>query len=227
MTLRQYYKYLLHERWGGEGKLMCNNIMQGQKLMMEFVVMAFLREQNQKLRWIKDNQKQIRAETYNILRENVQSEGETGYEHGKRVILPTPYYGNVRWYRKKILESLAIVCKKGNPHLFITMTCNPNHPQILRALPHGFMPGDRPDIVLRVFYQQVHQLLYMLYEKKIPGWEGIKGIIKVIEFQKRGLPHVHVLAILDRTSSMVEDEIDKYAKAEIPDKEVNKMDWKM
>ena len=226
MTLRQYYKYLLHERWGGEGKLMCNNIMQGQKLMMEFVVMAFLREQNQKLRWIKDNQKQIRAETYNILRENVQSEGETGYEHGKRVILPASYYGSVRWYRKKNLESLAIVRKKGNPHLFITMTCNPNHPQILRALPHGFMPGDRPDIVLRVFYQQVHQLLYMLYEKKIPGWEGIKGIIKVIEFQKRGLPHVHVLAILDRTSSMVEDEIDKYAKAEIPDKEVNKMDWK-
>ena len=103
MTLRQYYKYLLHERWGGEGKLMCNNIMQGQKLMMEFVVMAFLREQNQKLRWIKDNQKQIRAETYNILRENVQSEGETGYEHGKRVILPASYYGSVRWYRKKSL----------------------------------------------------------------------------------------------------------------------------
>ena len=90
---------------------------------------------------------------------------EMGYEHGKRVILPASYYGSVRWYRKKNLESLAIVRKKGNPHLFITMTCNPNHPQILRALPHGFMPGDRPDIVLRVFYQQVHQLLYMLFEK--------------------------------------------------------------
>ena len=128
--------------------------------------------------------------------------------------------------RKKNLESLAIVRKKGNPHLVITMTCNPNHPQILRDLPHGSMPGNCPDIVLRVFYQQVHQLLYMLYEKKIPGWEGIKGIINVIEFQKRGLPHVHVLAILDRTSSMVEDKIDKYAKAEIPDKEVNTVDWK-
>ena len=86
----------------------------------------------------------------------------------------------MRWYRKKNLEPLAIVRKKGNPHLFITMTCNPNHPQILRALPHGFMPGDCPDIVLRVFYRQVHQLLYVLYEKKIPGREGIKGIIKVI-----------------------------------------------
>ena len=106
MTLRQYYKYLLHERWGGEGKLMCNNIMQGQKLMMEFVVMAFLREQNQKLRWIKDNQKQIRAETYNILRENVQSEGETGYEHGKRVILPASYYVSLFFLIFKSFEKI-------------------------------------------------------------------------------------------------------------------------
>ena len=121
---------------------------------------------------------------------------------------------------------MAIARKKGNPHLFITMTCNPNHPQILRALPHGASPADRPDIVLRVFYQQVHQLLFMLMAKKIPGWEGIKGIIKVIEFQKRGLPHVHILAILDRVGSMTEDEIDKYAKAEIPDKEVDEEDWK-
>ena len=62
--------------------------------------------------------------------------------------------------------------------------------------------------------------------KQIPGWEGIKGIIKAIEFQKRGLPRVHILAILDRTSSMTEDEIDKYAKSKIPYKEVNTKHWK-
>lgn len=66
----------------------------------------------------------------------------------------------------------------------------------------------------------------MLFEKKIPGWEGIKGFIKVIEFQKRCLPHIHVLAILERRSSMAEGEIDKYAIVEILDKEVNTTDWK-
>ena len=226
MSLRQYYKFLLHERWSDESYLLCNSILQGQKLMMEFVVMAFLREQHQKLRWIKDNQKKIRAETYNTLKDNVRTEHETGYDHGKRVILPASHYASVRWYRQKNLDSLAIVRKKGKPHLFITMTCNPNHPQILKALPHGASPLDRPDIVLRVFHQQVHQLLYMIIEGKVPGWERSKGIINVIEFQKRGLPHVHILAILDKASHMTDDEIDRYATAEIPNKEEHYDAWK-
>ena len=46
------------------------------------------------------------------------------------------------------LESMAIAREKGKPHLFITMTCNPNHPLILKALPRGAFPSDRPDIVL-------------------------------------------------------------------------------
>ena len=149
--------------------------------------MAFIRDQQQKLRWIKDHQKQIRAESYQTLKKNVQSNTETGDKHGKRVILPASHYGSTRWYRKKKLESLAIVRKHGKPNLFITMTCNPNHPQILGALPHGATPASRPDIVLRVFNQQVHQLVHALLEKKIPGWERIKGVIKVIGFQKRGL----------------------------------------
>ena len=46
--------------------------------------------------------------------------------------------------------------------------------------------------------------------KKIPGWEGVKGLIKVIEFQKRGLPHVHILVILDRSNTMTANEVKKY-----------------
>ena len=105
------------------------------------------------------------------------------------------------------MESLAIVRNRGKPHLFITMTCNPNHPQILKALPHRASPNNRPDIVLRVFRQQVQQLVYVLQNKLVPGWEGLKGNILVIEFQKRGLPHVHILAILDRTNNITADEI--------------------
>ena len=124
------------------------------------------------------------------------------------------------------MESLAIVRNRGKPHLFITMTCNPNHPQILKALPHRASPNNRPDIVLRVFRQQVQQLVYVLHNKLVPGWEGLKGDILVIEFQKRGLPHVHILAILDRTNNITADEIKKYATAEIPSKDDSSEDWK-
>ena len=226
MSLHQYYKFLLHERPENFGRRTGNYILQGHKLMMEFVVMAFLREQTQKLRWMRKNQKKIRAEMYKTLLENVQQGEVHGVNHGRKVILPASHYGSVRWYQKKNLESLAIARKKGKPHLFITMTCNPNHPLMLKALPRGSSPTQRPDIVLRIFRQQVFQLTKILVEGMVPGWEPLKGIISVIEFQKRGLPHVHVLCILKRENIISAQEIDKYAIAEIPDRNENPGDWR-
>ena len=83
---------------------------------------------------------------------------------------------------------MAIVREKGKPHLFITMTCNPKHPLILKALPRGALSSDRPDIVLRVFRQQVIQLTNILVEGKVPGWETTKGLMLVVEFQKEDYP---------------------------------------
>ena len=226
ISLHQYYKFLLHERPENFGRRTGNYILQGHKLMMEFVVMAFLREQTQKLRWMRKNQKKIRAEMYKTLLENVQQGEVHGVNHGRKVILPASHYGSVRWYQKKNLESLAIARKKGKPHLFITMTCNPNHPLMLKALPRGSSPTQRPDIVLRIFRQQVFQLTKILVEGMVPGWEPLKGIISVIEFQKRGLPHVHVLCILKRENIISAQEIDKYAIAEIPDRNENPGDWR-
>ena len=217
LTLLQYYKFILHERPKRFVRLTGNYILQGQKLMMEFVVMAFLRIQDQKIRWVRQIQKKIRAETYKNVSKNIAEGDIEGVNHGRKIILPATYYGSVRWYRLKNLESMAIVREKGKPHLFITMTCNPKHPLILKALPRGASSSDRPDIVLRVFRQQVIQLTKILVEGKVPGWETTKGLILVVEFQKRGLPHVHLLIILNRNNPISAQEIEKYATAEIPD----------
>ena len=53
----------------------------------------------------------------------------------------------------------------------------------------------------------------------------MKGSISVIEFQKRGLPHVHILSILDRIDRILAEEINTYSVAEIPDKNENTEDW--
>ena len=37
-----------------------------------------------------------------------------------------------------------------------------------------------------------------------------------MEFQKRGLPHAHILVTLNRNHSITEEEIEKYCVAEIP-----------
>ena len=69
----------------------------------------------------------------------------------------------------KNYESLAIARTRGKPHLIITMTCNPNHPLILKVLLCGVSPADRPEIVLRLFRQQLLQLTKLLIDGKVPG----------------------------------------------------------
>lgn len=49
MSLRKYYKFFLHERPKGFRKI-GNTILQGHRLLQEFLVMAFIREKQQKLR---------------------------------------------------------------------------------------------------------------------------------------------------------------------------------
>ena len=60
----------------------------------------------------------------------------------------------------------------------------------------------------------------------VPGREPLKGIILVIEFQKRGLPHVQVLCILKSEIIISAQEIDKYAIAKISDINENQGDWR-
>lgn len=69
----QYYKFLLHERPDRFARRTGNYILQAGNLMMEFVVMAFLRTQDQKLRWCRKNQKKLRAETYKNVSKNVEA----------------------------------------------------------------------------------------------------------------------------------------------------------
>ena len=46
----------------------------------------------------------------------------------------------------------------------------------------------------------------------------IKGTIHVIEFQKRGLPHAHILLICDdRDKPRTVEDFDRIAQAEVPD----------
>ena len=72
LSIRQYYKFLLHERPEQYHRITGNSILQGQRLMMEFVVMAYIREQEQKLRWVRQHQQKLRAETYKTLCKNVE-----------------------------------------------------------------------------------------------------------------------------------------------------------
>lgn len=104
---------------------------------------------------------------------------------------------------------MAIVRKVGKPDLFITMTCNPNWDEVTQELLPGQKGADRPDATARAFNQKVKVLLSLLNTKQVYG--KVIGHIEVVEFQKGGLPHIHMLLCLEEKPKP--EDIDKYKLA--------------
>ena len=85
------------------------------------------------------------------------------------------------------------------------------------------MPGqetsDRPDVVSRVFYQKFIDMMHLLTKTAVFG--DVAGYVSVIEFQKRGLPHAHILLILSGRHKPVQlTDYDRLVCAEFPNKQV-------
>ena len=95
---------------------------------------------------------------------------------------------------------MAIVYRYGKPDLFITFTCNPQWPEITQSLLSNQSPADRPDIVARVFKLRLKAFLQDIYYSRKPVFGQMCAIIYVVEWQKRGPPHAHILAICSENS---------------------------
>jgi hypothetical protein len=91
-------------------------------------------------------------------------------------------------------DFMALVRKFGKLDLFITMTCNPNWPEILHELKPGEEANDRLDLTSTVFNMKLNALLKDLLQNGVLG--TAVADIHVVEWQKRGLSHGHILIIL-------------------------------
>ena len=112
-------------------------------------------------------------------------------------------------------DSMAIVREYGKPDFFITFTCNPQWEEIRRELYPGQKATDRPDVVCRVFHMRLKELLKDLHERGVLGQTVAYSYS--IEYQKRGLPHAHILLILQHDHKVRAEDIDNFVCAEIPD----------
>ncbi|XP_063941193.1 uncharacterized protein LOC135149410 [Daucus carota subsp. sativus] len=98
------------------------------------------------------------------------------------------------------------------------MTTNPLWDEIQKMM--AFLPGCKsenyPDIISRVFRLKLDQLTAVIKKKAYFG--VCVGVMYVVEFQKRGLPHVHMLIWLDSKSKIyLKNNVDQFVSAEIPD----------
>ncbi|XP_016206045.1 uncharacterized protein LOC107646372 [Arachis ipaensis] len=99
------------------------------------------------------------------------------------------------------------------------MTCNPSWTEITSELNPVQTPQYRPDLTTRIFRAKFEQLKEDVITKGV--LKKVKSYIYVTEFQKRGLPHVHMLLILENNDKLIDPEhYDSLVRAEIPSKEV-------
>ncbi|XP_016162496.1 uncharacterized protein LOC107605218 [Arachis ipaensis] len=106
-----------------------------------------------------------------------------------------------RLFQQFLVDAYTIVESEryaGYPSYFITMTCNPEWDEIKREVtPIGLKAEDRPDILCQVFKIKLDDIC-------------------TVEFQKRGLPHAHILLFMSNEfNPQTLDHIDKHITAEI------------
>lgn len=198
-----------------------NPILRASRLFNQWIVDSYLKMEKERINFFVENQNKIQQNQYTSVLNAVTSKAsECNATVGSVKILPATFVGSQRYMEQNYQDSMTIVKNFGKPDLFITMTCNFQWPEIQENLLEGQEVSDRPDIVFRVFHQKVQYLINEISKKKIFG--EISAYVYTIEFQKRGLPHVHLLINLKSSYKLRNaNEINKYISAELPDAKIH------
>ena len=214
LSMLDYYSYRLHFR---RGPVVTENCMfMSSRLFQEYACVAFWRVETARLNIHRLRQQNQREARVNELRDHAQQFADTGEAEaiGRISYIPESFVGGPADMYAKYQDTMAVVLKRGPPSLFITMTANPKWREVQSSLAFDQTADQRFDIIARVFKAKLNALLDDLKA----GMLGVQvARVYVIEFQKRGLPHAHIVVILaveDRPRNGVH--IDWLSSTEIP-----------
>ncbi|KAI7938596.1 hypothetical protein MJO28_014175 [Puccinia striiformis f. sp. tritici] len=203
----EWFAFLLFQRPGH-----FSVILAGRSLLQEFLVDMYICVERSRLQYIKGNQDKLKAGNYNQL---VASLENGSVPKGRPVILPSTFIGSPRNMQQLYQDAMALCRKYGPPSLFITMTANPTWPEIINYVPDHDETVDHPTLVVQVFYQKVLALINEIVVMRRFG--KCVSFVYTIEFQKRGLPHLHLMVTLDEADRPITPEqIDLIVSAELP-----------
>jgi hypothetical protein len=103
-----------------------NPFLHGRRLYQQWIVDNYVKVEKDRIQWCKNNQKQLRADSYQGLIDYMNNTADDmNCQVGKMVILPSTFLGSPRYIMQNYQDTMWIVRVTGKPDLFITMTCNP------------------------------------------------------------------------------------------------------
>jgi len=168
----------------------------------------FSRNLDCRLAYIHQNQVHIWAEDAALM-------GEQNIPDSENIYLPATFLGSWRWAANQVADCLAIAAALGGPTFFITITCNAQWDEIKARQGHSQDHTDIPVDVVHIFKHKL-TLFKRALATMFPNSSGLVYKIHSIEFQKRGLPHAHILTKYQHDCD-TPDDIDSVISAEIPD----------
>lgn len=165
VSMKEWFAYKIQQRVNETSALLFS-----RKLCQQFFVDGFSMIEAWRLKWYRDHQKEVRADMYKGLYEAVLR-GETNPASvGKRIVLPSRFVGGARYMIQNYQDAMAICAWVGYPDLFITFTCNHKWPELVSYLKkQNLTPGDRPDLVSRIFKIKLNHLIKEIRNGKVFG----------------------------------------------------------
>ena len=212
VTQCEFYSYLMSIRD------YFNTVLYGGPLTQQWIVDSYVKIEANRVKYIREHQAELRVAQYNGLMDYVNNRAEIeNCTVGSIYILPSSFIGSPRAMKQAYQDAMSICGKFGKPTFFLTFTCNPKWKEITENIPNHFTASDRPDIVARVYNQKKLELIKDIEKRQVLGFAAAR--IHVIEFQKRGLPHCHMLLWIDkRDAPTTVEDVDLTICAEIPDR---------
>ena len=211
VTLLEYFSYYLHVR------PTFSPLHHAGPLFHQWLVDAFVCVETNRLNFLRRNNETWRKDYQAGLTDRLLHGADLDLSQvGQAIILPASFSSGPRSIYANYQDALAICREYGRPDIFLTFTCNPQWKEVLDELMHGERPGDRPDLIARVFHLKLLSLVRELTVDNILG--EVAAWCYVVEYQKRGLPHAHILLILARRARLGPGDIDLVVSAELPDR---------
>ncbi|ESK82929.1 transcriptional factor b3 [Moniliophthora roreri MCA 2997] len=195
-----------------------STILNGGRLLQQYVVDMWASADQNRLHYLCSNQNKLHASVYSGLEDSMNCSDDNILlnQLGQRYILPSSYIGGPQNMQQCYQDAMALAQYYRNVNIFLTMTANPEWKEVTDELYPWQSPYDRPDLISRVFHLKKQALIDDITKKHIFG--PAVAFVYTIEFQKHGLPHMHLLIFLQHDHKLLTPAaIDSTICAEWPD----------